>query len=527
MRKGIVTMKRIVSLLAAAALIVPTAALAPTTANALEAATYYEYTQQRHEAFPDRSLRVGEVTVDGLIFDIYDDYAILTGCEDTSITTAVIPAYVNDLPVVGSVDTPFGYCRNLTKIELPDDFTHFSWDRLCCTFMTSSSRNTQEETDDPMPTVTEVYVSEDNPHFTLFDGLLYSKDMKTLIGCPPGLDMSDVYISPETETIGDSAFYACMGLKQANIPDTIKHINNGAFASCLNLESVTIPEDITTISGDTFLYCTSLNDVTFKGEVKTIGYGAFGYCTSLESFDIPESVTYIGSHAFENDPFLETVDGISYAGNWAVESETESPYLNFREGTVGISEMLFVVYRNCSNLYVPQSVKHVGDLFFGSMRSEIPTIIEYCPSYIGERTLAAAKTASDIYIYDRNCDIFDSPKTISATYKQSPKEDYIYIDGEQPEDIVGNTVIHGFYGSTAQAYAEKYDREFVPIERGQGDLNCDGRFGIADVVTFEKYLLGGSGVLDEYGFTSTADLNGDGKLNIFDLVEMREKITKE
>ncbi|MBQ3915669.1 MAG: hypothetical protein II690_03660, partial [Ruminococcus sp.] len=70
-------MKRIVSLLAAAALIVPTAALAPTTANALEAATYYEYTQQRHEAFPDRSLRVGEVTVDGLIFDIYDDYAIL------------------------------------------------------------------------------------------------------------------------------------------------------------------------------------------------------------------------------------------------------------------------------------------------------------------------------------------------------------------------------------------------------------------------------------------------------------------
>lgn len=58
-----------------------------------------------------------------------------------------------------------------------------------------------------------------------------------------------------------------------------------------------------------------------------------------------------------------------------------------------------------------------------------------------------------------------------------------------------------------------------------GDLNGDGDFGISDVVTFLKYILGNSDV--KISDWKQADFTGDGVLDSFDLVIMRKKLIEK
>lgn len=53
-----------------------------------------------------------------------------------------------------------------------------------------------------------------------------------------------------------------------------------------------------------------------------------------------------------------------------------------------------------------------------------------------------------------------------------------------------------------------------------GDVNKDGEFNIADLVTMQKYLLG-AGSLDDWQF---GDLTGDERLDVFDMVLMRRQL---
>ena len=55
-----------------------------------------------------------------------------------------------------------------------------------------------------------------------------------------------------------------------------------------------------------------------------------------------------------------------------------------------------------------------------------------------------------------------------------------------------------------------------------GDLNGDGALNVADLVMMSRFIKGMTS-LDE-AQTKSADLNGDGNVDIFDMVEFRKKI---
>jgi len=82
-------------------------------------------------------------------------------------------------------------------------------------------------------------VSENNPNFKAVNGLLYSKDGKTLVAVPPAYDYC-VIVEPGTETIGTNAFVALSRQTQSAsfevmVPDTVTAIGDGAFAGLHNL----------------------------------------------------------------------------------------------------------------------------------------------------------------------------------------------------------------------------------------------------------------------------------------------------
>ena len=63
---------------------------------------------------------------------------------------------------------------------------------------------------------------------------------------------------------------------------------------------------------------------------------------------------------------------------------------------------------------------------------------------------------------------------------------------------------------------------FYVISKIQGDINNDGKLMVSDAVLLQKWLLGMSNT--EIANWKAADLCEDGKLDVFDMIEMRKLI---
>lgn len=104
--------------------------------------------------------------------------------------------------------------------------------------------------------------------------------------------MTSVIIQNGVASIGHDAFYACSGLTSISIPNSIVTIGRYAFSGCINLISANIPGNVTSIGNNTFYECRSLTTVTIQDGVKSIGLDAFHGCAKLTSVTVPNSVTW-------------------------------------------------------------------------------------------------------------------------------------------------------------------------------------------------------------------------------------------
>jgi len=95
----------------------------------------------------------------------------------------------------------------------------------------------------------EINCAMDNPVFTTIEGVLFSKDLKTIVVYPA--KKGNEYIIPKGVTvIADYAFYGSK-LIRVNIPEGVSTIGKGAFQ--LNeLTNVNIPNSVTTIGDRAF-----------------------------------------------------------------------------------------------------------------------------------------------------------------------------------------------------------------------------------------------------------------------------------
>ena len=69
----------------------------------------------------------------------------------------------------------------------------------------------------------------DSATFTSYDGVLYSKDLKTLVACPAGIGAS-IVIPAETETIDKDALSCCKNLASVTVLGAVQKIDPTAFS---------------------------------------------------------------------------------------------------------------------------------------------------------------------------------------------------------------------------------------------------------------------------------------------------------
>ena len=142
----------------------------------------------------------------------------------------------------------------------------------------------------------------DSADFVVKDGVLYNKEMTTLLYYPANLT-AETFEFPETvRQIGNGAF-AGAKLKHFVVPENVLEIPDRAFDSA-DIETVTIHSGVQNIGDYAFANCHNLNNVLMPYTVRTIGDYVFANCTSLTNFafeEIPSTVTpaTIGTHMFD------------------------------------------------------------------------------------------------------------------------------------------------------------------------------------------------------------------------------------
>lgn len=197
--------------------------------------------------------------------------------ECTALEDVTLPAVLEFLPC----DT-FYACESLQSVTIPASVNEFG-------------RGNAHFAD--CYRLENIFVEEDNPYFTSVDGVVFSKDLKTLVLYPSG--RQGAYTIPDTvETIDDEAFCCCSGLTEVTIPASVRVIGVSAFDVCPKLTKVTFDEGFSAPLGEyMFSHCDKLSQVEL-GNATQIGTEAFYGCNSLEMITIPSSCTVINSCAF-------------------------------------------------------------------------------------------------------------------------------------------------------------------------------------------------------------------------------------
>ncbi len=136
--------------------------------------------------------------------------------------------------------------------------------------------------------IKNINVSDDNPYLKSSDGVVYSKDGKTLVAFPVARfsDSSYSFSIPETvEVIGEYAFMNCLQ-KSVVIPDSVKRICKFAFAGNINLSNVSMSSNVEFIEDNAFFSCDGLTKIYLPKTLQRIEYGSIGCVYELYLEDI-------------------------------------------------------------------------------------------------------------------------------------------------------------------------------------------------------------------------------------------------
>ena len=107
-----------------------------------------------------------------------------------------------------------------------------------------------------------VTVDSGNTHFLSLTGVLFDKNMYSILLYPAAMAGASYTIPDGVCVIDVAAFYQAQNLTEVNIPDSVLLIFGGAFAECALLESITLPKRLSFLDEAAFMSCPNLLSVS-------------------------------------------------------------------------------------------------------------------------------------------------------------------------------------------------------------------------------------------------------------------------
>lgn len=163
----------------------------------------------------------GAYTEDGFEIIVSDGYGYVKGYYGPVADTVVIPETVtvdgNEVTIVGIES--LGCMQGVREVVIPSTVDNISV-------------STEYSGSD---TLESIVVSDDNQNYISVDGIVYTKDMGTLVMVPSGIS-GEVNVLDGTEYINSRSFYKCDKVTGVVLPESISTIYEYAFDGCSSLE---------------------------------------------------------------------------------------------------------------------------------------------------------------------------------------------------------------------------------------------------------------------------------------------------
>lgn len=237
---------------------------------------------------PDSSLRFTEIGGVKWIWTLKEDGAALWRGEDERHGLpclepcpqgkVVVPDAVDGIPVVELGPLAFKDCGEMTEVELPATLKRIGnrafmnchrLEKIALPESVESlglwafnSCHSLKQADLGMcasfarggifsfsPMLERILVSENNKSFVSRDGILYSRDGKTLVECPPSV--KTLAVPDGVETIREFAFVFGR-LEKIKFPKSLKKIEGAAFRGCRNLKIMAFSSDAPVLEPNEF-----------------------------------------------------------------------------------------------------------------------------------------------------------------------------------------------------------------------------------------------------------------------------------
>ena len=211
---------------------------------------------------------------------------------ESKIESTVSELNLTDARIVESGDSYDGYrftetdkvstglfadCVALREIILPSTATVLARDAFArCTSLerlTVSASVASVLPSEECTSLKSIEVSAANISFAAVDGVLYNRDVTSIVWYPLG--KKGHYTLPSTLTsIGENAFYGT-GITSLEIPASVTSISRGAFAG------------------------SALIEISFPDNIANIAEGLFQNCKALATVRLGKGTLYIGNYAFD------------------------------------------------------------------------------------------------------------------------------------------------------------------------------------------------------------------------------------
>lgn len=204
-----------------------------------------------------------------------------------------IPAYIDDIAVTEL--SPHSLYNDIEgyKLIIPETIKKIGGNALTCS------------------SLTEIEVHPDNEFFCDVDGVLFDKDVTTLIYYPEdrvelsytvpstvteigaygfhyGGQLEKITLPEGLKVLGERAFYFVDTLKEINMPETLESIGSGAFIGCSELIAVRVPDSVTELGWGAFDSCTNLQSIYFGSGIQSVNSELLTGCSSLMNITVAE-----------------------------------------------------------------------------------------------------------------------------------------------------------------------------------------------------------------------------------------------
>lgn len=395
-------------------------------------------------------IKRGEIVLNKMSFALLEDGTYSLVKVSTSFNGVLsIPDKLLETPVTSIGKNAINQCHNINKIIVPNSILKIdetaiifnnglseillnegletignnalSTNRLLETITIPASTTYIHPTAFNLCTKLEsIDIDKNNKIYESIDGVVYSKDLKSLLIYPCAKNSGEAYfinegierineysfvnsqinkiVAPSTLltidkyafcetyinevilnegllTIEDFAFYDNNLIRFINIPSTVKKVGKGTWnISNINLSDGNpyfVQEDSTIYSADyKIIYVNTdyeLTSITLKESVEVIAYGAFQNHYNLEYISFNNSLKTIGEYVFKNCSSIKELNlpnSLLAIGAYAFENNTGLERLNLSNQLVSIRKNAFQINGSIDEIVLPKSLKEIADYAF-------------------------------------------------------------------------------------------------------------------------------------------------------------------